>query len=527
MYESVGKSDRAAQLYEQALKANPKDPASLREVAAFYLRGGKSEAAETMLRRLLDSADEKTAADAVVWARRMYAILLMQRGGFANLTRALQLIDQNVASPSGSIDDRRVKAQLLLEDPRRARLLEAIQTLEELIQSSGGTSRDRFVLAQLYLRQGDWRNYVSQMNEVFGSRNPDAAYVIAHIRNLLQHQPRPELGNADFYLKSLEQAAPFDFNTVSLRAELLVDQGEYPKAEKLLTAYLERPDSLSPDPVERQRVLALRQRLVAAAAEDLARKLGDARHKEAAGPFLKQAEKLLRSYIEKQPDQQSLLAGFLARQGRTREALDEIAPYWKTNKTEGLAAVAMAIIHTGNAPDADLARLDKILQEALVEFKRPLLLLGALADSALRQQHYPAAEAIYREILEKDPNNVTALNNLGILLAFEGKRMEEAMKLVSRAIEVAGPVPDVLDSRATVYIALENPDKALADLDDAIADEATPLRLFRRARALLLADRKDEAAAALKGAEDKNLKREMLDPPERPYYDKLRAELGT
>jgi tetratricopeptide (TPR) repeat protein len=153
--------------------------------------------------------------------------------------------------------------------------------------------------------------------------------------------------------------------------------------------------------------------------------------------------------------------------------------------------------------------------------------LAALADSSLRQQRYPAAEAIYREILKRDPRNVTALNNLGVMLAFEGKRLQEAMQLISRAVDIAGPVPDVLDSRATVYIAMEQPEQALADLDAAIADEATALRLFRRARAYLLAGRKTEAAEAWQAAEQKNLKRSLLDPPERPFYDKLRADLQT
>jgi tetratricopeptide (TPR) repeat protein len=518
MYESVGNSDEATRRYEEALATKPKDPGFLREVAAYYLRSGKSEAAETLLKRLLASANESTAADAVVWARRMYAMLLMQRGGFPNLSQALRLIDQNVASPSGSVDDRRVKAQLLLEDPRRTRLAEAIQTLEELIASSGrGTSRDRFVLAQLYLRQGDWRNYVSQMREVFGARNPDPAFVLAHIRALLQHG---ELAGADDNLKSLEKTAPNEFSTVSLRAELLVDSKKYSAAHDLLAAYLERPDARPATRTERQL-------LVARAAEQFARKLADSRQQEAAKPFLKQAEDLLRSYVQLQPDQESLLAGFLARQGRTREALDLVAQTWKTGNLEGLATVAVAVIHSGSASDAELARLDQILQAALAQFNRPLLLLAALADSSLRQQRYPAAEAVYREILKRDPQNVTALNNLGVMLAFEGKRLKEAMQLISRAVDIAGPVPDVLDSRATVYIAMERPDLALDDLNAAIADEATALRLFRQARAYLLAGRKTEAAGALQAAEQKNLKRSLLDPPERPFYDKLRADLQT
>jgi len=518
MYESVGDTAEATRCYEQALAARPKEPAVLREIAAYYLRSGKNDAAEALLRRLLAGFNESTAADTVVWARRMYAMLLMHRGGFRNLTQALELIDQNVHSPSGSVDDRRVKAQLLLEDPRHTRLAEAIQTLEGLIRTSPlVTSRDRFTLAQLYLRQGDWARYLSQMKEVFGTRNPDPAYVLAHIRALLQHG---ELGEANVYLTRLEQSAPNEFTTVSLRAELLVDRKEYSAALGLLTAFPQRAASQPANPMDRQL-------LVARAADQFARKLADARQAAAAEPFARLAETLLRSYGQNNPDHEWLLASFLARQGRTREALDLVAQTWKTGDPEGLATVAVAVIHNGTASDAQLAELDRILQAALTQFHRPRLLLRAMADACLRQQRYPAAEAIYRELLAKDPRDVTALNDLSVMLVFEGKRLEEALQLIEQAIDVAGPVPGMLDSRATVYLAMEKPEEALADLDKAIADDAaTALRLFRRARACLLAGKKREAVEALQAAEQKNLQRATLDPPERPLYDNLRAELG-
>jgi tetratricopeptide (TPR) repeat protein len=518
MYESVGDTKEATRRYEQARAAMPTQPAILREVASFYLRAGKHEAAEALLKTLTNGSNKAATAETVAWARRMYALLLMERGGFPNLTAALQLIDQNVASPAGSVDDRRVKAQILLEDPRRTRLEEAVRTLEELIQGSTRvTPRDRFVLAQLYLRQGAWPKYLSQMKEVLGSRNVDPAFVTAHVRALLQHE---ELANADGELQSLERAAPNEFSTVSLRAELLVARKNYTAALELLKAYLEQSASLPASRTERQL-------LVGRAAEQLARKLAEARQEAAAKPFVQEAERQLRAYIAAVPDKEAVLASFLARQGRCQEALDLATKSWKTGNLEGLGMVAMAVIHGGGATDADLARLDEMLQGALTQFNRPLLLLGAVADSSLKQQRYAAAETVYREILKRDPQNVTALNNLSVMLAFEGKRLDEAVQLISQAVELAGPVPNVLDSRATVFMAVEKADEAIKDLDAAIADEATALRLFRRARAYLLAGKKLDALKSWQAAEKKNLKRAMLDPPERPLYDKLRSELQT
>jgi hypothetical protein len=253
---------------------------------------------------------------------------------------------------------------------------------------------------------------------------------------------------------------------------------------------------------------------------------------EASKPFARMAETLLRSYVKRRPDQEPMLAAYLGRQGRIRESLDLAAQSWKSGTPEGLATIAAAIVHNGAASEAEYAALDQILQAAVKQFKRPLLLLQVQADSCLMRQRYPAAEEIYREILARDADNAAVLNSLSLLLAFEGKRLDESLRLIDRAIDIAGPVPDLLDSRATVYIAREEPEPALADLQDAIADEAvtgaaTPLRYFHQARAYLLAGRKVEAVEAMRAAEKQSLQRSMLDPPERPLYDKLRAELES
>jgi tetratricopeptide (TPR) repeat protein len=523
-YEAVGDMEKAARGYQEALTAAPNKSAAIRELADFYLRSGKTASAEPLLGRLVkgareaSEADKETAEANAVWARRMIAAILMNRGGFQNLTEALRLIDQNVASGSGSVDDRLIKAQLLLDDPRRDRIQEAIRTLEELIQSGGLVkTHDRFVLAQLYLRQGEWTKYNTMMREVFASREPDPGYFVFHVNALLRHG---NTGDADVFLTRLEQLAPNDFNTLSLRAEFFSMRKEYTKAVNLLAAYLDRPGL---EPADR----TTRRLLTARIAERCARKLVESRQDDMAKLFTEKAETLLRAYIKERPDQESVLAVFLAHHGRAREALELISQSWKNAKPEGLAAVAAAITYQGTATEAEFAQLDRLLQDASKQFNGSLVLLLALADSALMQQNYPAADARYRAILATDPENVKALNNLSLLLAYQGKgsHLDEALEKIGRAIRIAGPSSDLLDAEATVYLAMEQPEKALEDLQVAVANEATPQRLFLQARAYLLAGRKAEAVEAMKAAEAKNLSRTMLDPPQRPLYDKLRTEL--
>jgi len=116
------------------------------------------------------------------------------------------------------------------------------------------------------------------------------------------------------------------------------------------------------------------------------------------------------------------------------------------------------------------------------------------------------------------------MNNLAVLQALQGVDLEESLKLVNRAIEIAGPIGPMLDSRATVHLAMRQPDKALEDLNTAIADKETPVRLFHRALAHEQGGHKATARADLEKALKAGLTKEMLQPLELPAFEKLLRE---
>jgi tetratricopeptide (TPR) repeat protein len=70
--------------------------------------------------------------------------------------------------------------------------------------------------------------------------------------------------------------------------------------------------------------------------------------------------------------------------------------------------------------------------------------VDAILDSAIAQQQAGAletAEALYRQVLDAEPDNVDALNLLGLLLQEDG-RLEEAIALLERAIVLDPDFPD-------------------------------------------------------------------------------------
>src|SRR5439155_10947270 len=95
-----------------------------------------------------------------------------------------------------------------------------------------------------------------------------------------------------------------------------------------------------------------------------------------------------------------------------------------------------------------------------------LSLVVLLADFYDLQQRYPEAIGLYRQILQKDPENRLALNNLAWLLAIR-ERSTESLNLMKNALELAGPIPDFLDTRGVILLTLNRTKEALTDLEKA------------------------------------------------------------
>ena len=190
-----------------------------------------------------------------------------------------------------------------------------------------------------------------------------------------------------------------------------------------------------------------------------------------------------------------------------------------------LPSICSTFLQNEKIGKEQLQRLDQVLQEMLKQFDRPIPLLMVEADLCTRQGRFEDAESLYREVLKKSENNPYAMNNLAVLLALRHDKLDEAMTLINKAVEIAGPVGAMLDSRAIVYLALGDAEKSLADMTDALADAETPVRLFHQAQACQLAGQTDAAITAMGKALQKGLTKEKLHPLEIPAFDKLKESV--
>jgi len=517
--ELIGKPDQAERFYQRALDAAPGDPGRVRRLAGFYLRTARAVKAEPLLRRLLSHEQRhQEGADAadILWARRTLAMVLAGRGGYPQLTRALELIEKNLASPGRSDRDRRTKAILLASHPARAQRAEAVAILAELVgQGRSPVPEDRFLLAQIHLASGDFVAYARQMRTLLASHSHEPRHVTHYVKALLD---RSETAEAELWLERLEKTAPPGATITALKAEALFRRGRFEEAVELLTGWAGDDRA---EPQDR----ADRVKSVAATLETFARRLEDTKQDDLSSRFAREAERLYRRHATAHPDEELLMATFLARQGRVEEAL-AVAEAAAADASPGqLAAATAELLRTVQREPEAVPRLEALLESSLKTRGRPAGLLLALAELRVVQQQSDEAESIYREILRGQPDHVTALNNLASLLALQQKHTEEALVLADKAIEIAGPLAGLLDTRAAVYTALGQPEKAMLDANAAIAEGPTPVRYFHRAQAAYLLGNRAAARDDLETARELGLERSPWHPLERRAYDRLQAAL--
>jgi tetratricopeptide (TPR) repeat protein len=151
-----------------------------------------------------------------------------------------------------------------------------------------------------------------------------------------------------------------------------------------------------------------------------------------------------------------------------------------------------------------------------------------LAQANLLDQlgQFKEAGKIYEKIILRDPKNIIALNNLAILRALHENNPDEGRTLINRAIQNAGPMPELLDSRAVVLLQLEDFAQAAQDLEDVLAVAPTPGSAFRLAWVHHRANNPKGAKDALGRARDLGLKKTDLHPLEFQAYDEVTRALG-
>jgi tetratricopeptide (TPR) repeat protein len=229
----------------------------------------------------------------------------------------------------------------------------------------------------------------------------------------------------------------------------------------------------------------------------------------------------------------TMLGHVLGRAGRAREAarrLREAIAAAERGRQQGLAelydALAKALEQAG-----DRAQALSELRLAVKSHPGDEALLYALGAAQERAGQREAAIGQMRAILAANPRNAEAANFLGYSYAERGERLDEALALVKRALELDPENGYYLDSLGWVLFKKGDADRAVSALERAEAmagPEATILEHL--GDAYRLARRTGDAAVAYRralGAFDPEDEEEETDPARRASLERKLRDLDA
>lgn len=208
----------------------------------------------------------------------------------------------------------------------------------------------------------------------------------------------------------------------------------------------------------------------------------------------------IREDFPNDPDAVNVRLGVLARNGRSKQAINE-AEKWLAERPDDLHA--RLVVARTHEVGGDLPGAIKHLQRAMViapdSIAPPVLLARAYdkagkhaeAEPILEKAHekFPAvtaiafdlalcreklgdiagAESAVRDVLAREPDNPTALNFLGYLYADHNRNVGEAVGLIQRALAQQPDNGAFLDSLGWAYYRLGRLTEARKELERAVA----------------------------------------------------------
>jgi cellulose synthase operon protein C len=499
-----GRFAQAESIMKSAYADRVDDPAVAQRLAEFYLAWGEQDdavrqaaaqrgtaakdlppegqahrgQAAPYLNRILRAANDgklpQTDAS-VAWARRQAARLFSLSGDYQDSLKAEELLsaamESNAATPEGQ--DLLVEILTRRGDPAsRTRIVEVLRQ----IQQTRGLPADRELLLGKALNDiGDWEAAQQQIEEAINRHPDEAGLRVGYVELLID---RKDFDQAERWLSRLSNLPAAAQAIPQLTVRLAAAQGDKEKVRQLLQA-------MTPD----LRVLNPQQLQIVHAVGLLAESVGDHEY----------ALNLITEYSKRVPGNDAELAQFTAMYGDLDAGLQMLSRVFETANMDQTLSTAIEVLR--NRRDEDPVKVDaainRLVSKARNDDPEAARRMVLEAESLEVQERFDDAIAAYGAILARDdvPKFVraTAINNLAFLLAMKKQDLDRALEGVNEAIEIIGPISDILDTRALVHLHKGDFASAVKDLRLAVKMGATGSKYFHLTEALLGAG--DEAGA--------------------------------
>ncbi len=498
-YELIRDFEAADAHYRKAMDLAPNNVGVQKQAANFFSYRDVQRA-EDALRNVLKL---EPASD----VRRRLAMLLARRGGEKNWKEAVELLEAiERGAKQSSATNMRAQVYVLLERGGVADRRRALDLLEELVENERDIrDEDRVVLARLYEQEHLNSRAIDQYKALV-TRSSATPEHVAMLADLLLKDGRTE--DAETWIDQLQANDPKSFPATALRVRWLAAGKRMSEIDALVEPFMEEwLANAEGDEVRGKRC---------ADAGKLFAEIKDA----------DSAERWFAKGVEFSPAIFEPFAEWLSANGRVSDAMSVVLEASASLATSQPMITLAVLLAKSKAPPAEVSRAEELLVSAVEKSPKNVQMKLALANLRVMQSRNDDAEALYRKALEIEPDNVPALNNLATCLASRQEKQDEALEMIIKAMEKAGPLEILQDSQAMILLAQGKVQSSLSILGDLTkASSANGIRFLHLALAHQQAGSLEEARWALQQARDRKLADEVLTPREQDSLSKLEAAL--
>lgn len=418
LHKIAQNSLEAEKAFQHVLELDPKNEYALSGLATVYADLGDTESALKMWRRLSEANPSARTLRALAGA---YEQMRDYSSAAETMRRALEL------APKDGELKRDLAEYLLLAE----KLDEALKLYRELAAAEPNDAQLALRLAQIYRQRRDYK-MAREAQDKAKALEPESLDIRYNEVNLLEAEGKT--AEAVARLKEiLEVTAKKSYSAAERSNRVML-------LERLALLY--RSAEQYEEAIETfQQVGRLDPALGARAAAQV---IDTYRQGKEFAKAEQEAEAAARKY----PADRTVIlvrASVLADAGKTEQAVAEVERLFD-GQNDREAYLAQAQVYD---KARDFAAVAKALEEAEKlspsqdEKETVYFMRGAMYE---KMKKLAEAEAEFRKVLDINPDNASALNYLGYMLADRNLRLQEAHQLISRAVEMEPHNGAFLDS---------------------------------------------------------------------------------
>jgi tetratricopeptide (TPR) repeat protein len=461
--QQKGNLDEALALAETARKLED-TTATKTLIAQLLLEKGDIPGAQEILTKALEK-DPNAVPSRILLAR----IYLQQDNPQQTLDTLDVLIRSMPQRPDVAVPT--AQAYLMKGDPLKARDL-----VEKSLQEYKNNPALHGIMAKIQFMEGNFKEALSEVNLLVdnSAATPDVMYIGA-----LSALRTGQTAQASSCVESLKESSPDSWQTLHSQSLLALSENDkksaYRYAEKAISLFPEKPQalalftSIAPAVITRQEAI---QKVRAACGKHNSAyfHMIIARLMETSGD-VEGALKEMKEAIKLEPEDTSLyhaLAQFYARNNMMKKAIDEYEGLVNAKPDDLRAATMLALLNQNQ---------------------------GRVSD----------AKKVYSYILERDPKNALAANNLSWILVQSGRSgdLNEALRLAQIAKDKFPEDARIADTLGYVYLKKGLAENALAQFQLAVEKlPEEPSINYHMALALVEMSRNPEARKFIEKALD-------------------------